>query len=476
VAAIRGDRTGGLVAFRAIVSAPSSCRFENSLALAGELAEHAGPQGKTAEPAIIRGGEQMAVMASDQGDSGQPNHPLATRMAVIAFLNQNITIGCLWGSFSVLLTSVEAHLSVGRELSTLAAPAVNLATAVFAPLTGVLAARLPIRLIMLVGAILSVAGYMLLALTASFPLYILAYGLLLGPAMAAIGVILPATLVTRWFSSNRGRTLGIVSTPIVVALVPLAATWMLQAHGLAAAYMMLAAISAICIVANLFVLDQPPGSHANAETSTAAHGPTAAGEGGISVAALLRMPRFWAIVIAAAASFCSSIILTSHMVPMAAAWGISASLAATLLTAQSLAGIAGGLFFGWIADRIGGMLTLAILLLDTAILWALLLLQPPFAAAIIIIALVGVHGAGVLPVFGVTLSEAFGRENFSRAYGIANLINLPFSVICVPAAAMVYARTGSYTGAIIGEGLFLLLGAILVFLARKSRAAAQAAT
>jgi MFS family permease len=415
----------------------------------------------------------MAVMVGDQGDSGQPNHPLATRMAVIAFLNQNITIGCLWGSFSVLLTSVEAHLSVGRELSTLAAPAVNLATAVFAPLTGVLAARLPIRLIMLVGAVLSVAGYMLLALTASFPLYILAYGLLLGPAMAAIGVILPATLVTRWFSSNRGRTLGIVSTPIVVALVPLAATWMLQAHGLTAAYLMLAAISTICVFANLFVLDQPPGSHANVASSAATQ---AASEGGISVAALLRMPRFWAIVIAAAASFCSSIILTSHMVPMAAAWGISASLAATLLTAQSLAGIAGGLFFGWIADRIGGMLTLAILLLDTAILWALLLLQPPFAAAIVIIALVGVHGAGVLPVFGVTLSEAFGRENFSRAYGIANLVNLPFSVICVPAAAMVYARTGSYTGAIIGEGLFLLLGAILVFLARKSRAAAQAAT
>jgi hypothetical protein len=43
----------------------------------------------------------------------------------------------------------------------------------------------------------------------------------------------------------------------------------------------------------------------------------------------------------------------------------------------------------------------------------------------------------------VALSEGFGRENFSRAYGLVNLINLPFSVVSVPAASMVYARTGS---------------------------------
>jgi MFS family permease len=159
------------------------------------------------------------------------NHPLSLRMAAIAFLNQNITVACLWGSFSVLFGAVETRLGVGRELSTLAVPVVNLTTAACASIVGVLATRHSLRLIMLVGTILSVAGFSLLALTASYPLYLIAFGLFLGPGMA-VGAILPATLVTRWYVVNRGRALGIVCAPSVIVLVPLVSTWMLQSHGL----------------------------------------------------------------------------------------------------------------------------------------------------------------------------------------------------------------------------------------------------
>ena len=44
-----------------------------------------------------------------------------------------------------------------------------------------------------------------------------------------------------------------------------------------------------------------------------------------------------------------------------------------------------------------------------------------------------------------------------------NLVNLPVSVVCVPAAALVYTRTGSYAGAIVGVAAFLMLAAVLVF-------------
>ena len=69
------------------------------------------------------------------------------------------------------------------------------------------------------------------------------------------------------------------------------------------------------------------------------------------------------------------------------------------------------------------------------------------------------------------LSECFGRETFSRAYGLVNLVNLPFAVVSVPAAAMVYAHTGSYAGAIVGQVAFLALGSVLVLFARRGRRA-----
>jgi MFS family permease len=184
---------------------------------------------------------------------------------------------------------------------------------------------------------------------------------------------------------------------------------------------------------------------------------------------LLRSVPFWALTTAFMASAAGSIILTAHMAPMARAWGFSATLAATLLSTQSFAGIAGTVVFGWVADRLGGARALALVVFDAAVLWTLLLLHPPFIATAAIIALAGLHGAGAVPVLSVALSEAFGRESFSRAFGLANLVNLPVSVACVPAAAMVYARTGSYAGAIAGQAVFLLLASLFVLAARGRR-------
>lgn len=410
------------------------------------------------------------MLPAEQTESADKNHALASRMAAIAFLNQNITLACIWGTFSVLLGAVEARLGVGRELSTLAVPVLTLASALLAVAVGALATRHSLRLVMIVGAALSTAGFALLALTASYPLYLAAFGLLLGPGMA-VGVILPATLVTRWYAVNRGRALGLVTTPVIIAVMPPVAIWMLQHHGLPATYGMLVALSAVNLVANFFIVDRPPGQEAATAPADGhgAHGAPATA-GAMTMAQLLRTPRFWALSLAFMASAAGSIVLTSHMVPMAQSWGIAAALAATLLSVQSLVGIAGTIVFGWITDRLGGALTLAILVFDSAVLWLLLLLHLPFAATVVIIGLIGLHGAGAVPVMSVALSEAFGRESFSRAYGLVNLVNLPISVLCVPAAALVYTRTGSYAGAIVGQAGFFVLTSILVLTAWRAGA------
>ena len=81
------------------------------------------------------------MLQVEQDVEGVANHPLALRMGAIAFVAQNLGVACVWGSFSVLLASVEQRLAVGRDLSTLGAPAVNLAMALCAPLAGTLATR-----------------------------------------------------------------------------------------------------------------------------------------------------------------------------------------------------------------------------------------------------------------------------------------------------------------------------------------------
>lgn len=402
------------------------------------------------------------MLLAEENVSGGRNHPLALRMAAIAFVAQNLGVACVWGSFSVLLVAVEKRLGVGRDLSTLGAPAVNLAMALSAPLAGMLATRYALRWIMVAGAALSVAGFALLALTANFTLYLVAFGLLLGPGMA-VAIILPATLITRWYSVHRGRALGIVGAPILLVVVPFFSVGMLQSYGLPMTYAGLAALSAVAVICNLFVVDRPPEDAA----ATVAGAQAVAAAGTLTMAQLARTPRFWRLVLPFIASAAGSIMLTAHIVPMLRCWGLSTTLAASLLSVQSLGGIAGTICFGWIADRLGGATALIIVAFDSAMLFMLLLLHPSFITMALIIGLIGAHGCGVVPVFSLALSEAFGRENFSRAFGLTSLINTPTLTLCVPLAAVVFTHTGSYAGAIIGEAAFLAFACLLALSGRR---------
>jgi len=176
-----------------------------------------------------------------------------------------------------------------------------------------------------------------------------------------------------------------------------------------------------------------------------------------------------------AASTTGSTIMAAQLVPMATTWGYSPTLAATLASIPSLVGIAGGALFGWIADRIGSVTTLAIIVFDAAVLWSLVAFQPASPVMAVLFALLGLHGSGILPVVGLALSNVFGRANFSRAYGISNFLNLPFAVVCVPAAALVFTKTGSYSGAIIGEVVFLGIAVIVALAARQPKLVPNAA-
>jgi MFS family permease len=154
-------------------------------------------------------------------------------------------------------------------------------------------------------------------------------------------------------------------------------------------------------------------------------------------------------------------------VSIAGSWGFSPAQGATLLSMQTIGGLAGTLIFGWIADRLGGLLTLALLVFDCAILWLLLLLHPPFIATIALILLFGVHSSGSLPVTGKVISELVGRESFSRAYGIFTLFNLPFAFACVPLAAAIFERTGSYNQALLAQVAFFVVSVPLALFARR---------
>jgi MFS family permease len=406
--------------------------------------------------------------------TGGVNHPLAFRMGLIAFLTQSISFGCMFGSFGVLLESVERKLGIGREASTLAFPLVTLGSTLLAPLVGMLASKFSLKHLMLFGTVMVSAGYALLGATQYYPAYLAAYGLLIGPGMCFSGQVPPSILVTRWFTHKRGRALGFVHMPIMIALLPVLVAFVLRDYGANAVYFCLAALIAVTLIPISLIVDFPPTVRDPSGEDQAAE---AAVDPGLTSGQLLKDVRFWVLTFATAAILSGQVMIVTHLVPMAKGWGVGDTTAATLLSLNSFAGIAGTLLFGWLADKWGGRNVLIVACLDSIVLWVILLFHPAIPILGTVVVLIGLHGAAALPMFGVAISEAFGKASFGRAFGLGTLGALPFSVGAPPVAAAVFVRTGSYADAIaIHLGLFAL-GVMLValFAAKPARMSSQPA-
>lgn len=65
--------------------------------------------------------------------------------------------------------------------------------------------------------------------------------------------------------------------------------------------------------------------------------------------------------------------------------------------------------------------------------------------------MLGLATNGMMGVFGVALSRRFGPANFGRCFSVFSVVNLPFTVAGPFVFGQVFASTGSYAPAFIGQ-------------------------
>ncbi len=381
---------------------------------------------------------------------------LAWRMAILAFLSQSMTIGCVYGTYGVVLVAVEARTGASRELTSLGLPLVALSGALTSLAAGPLAARMSIRLLMAMGAVLGIGGFALLAVSSSISMFLVAYGLLLGPAMGLTASVLPSVLISRWFGSDRGRALGFLHMPLMTMILPVPLAYLLKSQGLIAVYGVLVGLMVLGLLVTLLIKERPPGAAAMADKATQEAG---LGEHW-TIGRIAAQPWFWGLVLSLSMLISAGVSMAIHIVAMARQWGIGETAAASLVAISPLAGMAGSIVSGWIADKIGGRLTLAIACVNCAILWALMLLEPPYILLAPIVGLLGLNISCAMPAFALTTSRQFGPVGFGRAFGLTMFVVMLVPLAIGPLTAMLYVRTGSYTPLVAAHVGLMLFGAL----------------
>jgi len=255
---------------------------------------------------------------------------------------------------------------------------------------------------------------------------------------------------TRWFTTNRGLAVAIVSAGNgigILAIAPLA-RYLISAYGSPTAFVVIGVLAwAIILPAGLLVRNSPaewgyqaygagnrPGVGLPQRADTHDDAGMLAREGGASgrvapTLCVITITHFLCCAAHAGPIF--------HMVPYAMDAGIPKMLAATMLGISGFISIAGRVGTGVIADHIGAKTTLVAALSLQAAGIALFLTAQAFWTFMVLAVVFGIAYGGVMPLYTFLTRQYFGERVMGTMYGVV------FGISCVGMGI------GSYLGGFI---------------------------
>lgn len=186
------------------------------------------------------------------------------------------------------------------------------------------------------------------------------------------------------------------------------------------------------------------------------------GTPGLSFGDARKTPQLWMLCAIQFSYLPTLITVPLHIVVHGMDLGMTATLAASLLTVTGGASIAGRLLVGTIVDQIGGQraLILCFVPLITSLL-ALFLLKEHWAL-FAVVALYGFAHGGLFTVMSPTVAEYFGLRAHGAIFGLVLFCGTIGGAIGPVLAGRVFDVTGSYDWAFISLSVLVSLGLLLV--------------
>ena len=238
-----------------------------------------------------------------------------------------------------------------------------------APLAGALAWRFGLVRMLVISAVMIVAGLVLaVVMTEKWQLWF-GIGILLGVAPGMTAMVTNATVATRWFSERRGLVLGILAAALATGqliFLPIAA-WVSEHYGWRVALVpAMVAVAVMALAFWLFGREHPSelGLPAFGDETIGAPPPRPAGNPILLSLAALREASgsavFWVLFGSFAICGMTSFgLMGPHFVPLCIDVGVGAVVAASLLALMGICDFIGTIASGWLSDRYDNRMLLA---------------------------------------------------------------------------------------------------------------------
>lgn len=376
-------------------------------------------------------------------------------------------------AFSIVAVPLAREFKPSRMVLMLAMTILSAVAGVLSPALGNMMDRLPLRRLMMVGVMAVAAGFVALSFARSIVHVLAIYGVFMAPGMVLLGPIPATVLLSRWFEKRRGLALGIAIAGISLGgfVYPLVIQGLLDAFPWREALRLVALIVVVVsLPAAMMIVDRPSdrGLHPDgADSEPAAVQGTAAAASPLSARAILSDPTFWLVAVVFAVVLSGMKGMVTNLAPLAIDEGISATLAATLISVFSAAGFAAKFAFAAAADKVSPRLLLVMAIVGfSAGMACLIYAEAGYGMLALGVGLIGLFGGFMVPLQSLLIPRIFGPRVVGRASGLLTFVMLWFMLATPPLFGLMHDLTGSYDRMFM---ILIALAAAVLFLVPRIR-------
>jgi MFS family permease len=338
-------------------------------------------------------------------------------------------------------------------------------------ITGALVDRYGPRILLTISGLVSGAGFLLMPYVSSLWQVYLIWGGLLSIGVACCYVPIIST-IPRWFSKRIGMATAITLSGFGIGGMfwPPLVRWLISAYDWRRAFLVSGLITMITMIILAQFLKHSPqraGLRPYGETGDAEDEPRQShATRGVSFKRAIKSAPFWLLGGSIAAFFFCVQAILAHITPHAEDTGITAIVAAVILSVVAAGSIAGRLFMGFASDRIGARRGLVVSLIPMTLALLSLIFIKEVWTFYIFAGVFGITYGAVAPLQTTLTAELFGLRSLGLILAGITLFGTLGGAIGPPLAGTIFDTTGNYRWALIIcvvlSGLAALLSLILL--------------
>jgi MFS family permease len=390
------------------------------------------------------------------------------RLAVSVVLSAVGGVG-MW-SVVVALPAVQTEFGVARGGASLPFTLTTIGFGVGGVLMGRLSDRFGIVVPVLVGAGALGIGYALAAVAGSLSQFALAYGLLIGLLGSASTFVPLMADISRWFERRRGIAVALCASGnyIAGAVWPPVVDLLIRSMGWRSAHLTIGVACVVLMVPLVLLLRAPAPVHGVNAAPSRPRFPRVANLAPGTLQMLLAV---------AGLACCVAMSMPQvHIVAYCGDLGYGVANGARMLSLMMACGIISRITSGFIADRVGGMMTLAIGSAAQMTALTLYLTSDGLVSLYVISAMFGLFQGGLVPSYAIVIRENFPAREAGGRVGYVMMMTLLGMALGGWMSGAIFDLTGSYRAAFANGVAWNALNlAIAMFLLSRGRSMVRTA-